>query len=319
MITENSVTYQLIGNVARSTTDFENMTDGMIALVDAKNSVVTTASTTDRLRVAQRVNGRYVFSPYFVPAESQIVSQAYVAPVQQVTYLGNQESLGSGNMDDAGAPASYVLRITLMHTQGIFNNTPTILTIPYFNASGDAEDLANGLKDVFDKVMARQPRKYITAEVVDDGETTPSEWGIKFTGVAPDTFNPVTETPHVVQFGVTFERIEDKEFAEANTTPVETTTEPSPGLGTGIQVAYKEVYTTMNEGQPQVCSYPPTNYRRAGEVGSAYNLISISGVDEGYVAVGTGQKPVSKFNIIVALKDSTLDADLAEFETVLGV
>lgn len=410
MITENSVTYQFIGNVARGSTALTALTDGMIALVDEAGVPVTTASVNSRLRVAQKVNGQLVYSPFFVPASASLVAQDYVAPVEQVTYLGFNGTSGQLDTEDG---REYVLSLILNHTQGIFNNTPMIKTIPAWvapQASGVTDStiqllLATALVESLNRQFRRAPAQVVIGErvcsdagdalntsitnltftngstvVVTTGtqadiavgdllragtavtdpvykvvsvdnagntitldqpfagatttlEDTEAEkiiaadvddanYGVKLTGVTTPIKDPVSETPGQVSFDVTFDKIlnaSDNGIQPQILTTVTLDTEAKEGLGTGAQVAVKEVYTTMNEGNAQVCSYPPTKYRRAAELASNYNLIVVNATDEGYTSAATGIKPVSKYNIIMALKDVTADTDLGQFKTVLGL
>lgn len=408
MISENSVTYQYIAHAANSTaTTPKALPEGAVAIVNEAGTKLTSASTTTKLRIAQKINGMVTFSPYFIPANCTIDETDYAADAQKVMFLGYEPTADTGELDAPTKSAAYTLRVILKHTQGIYNNTPTIITIPVFSAAGTQLDLANNLIKVWDKTMARQPRKFIQADRVVDGAgandlgsavdadrikvvngstlveyrddteakdgvqvnagdvlniknyayivtrggdddfeidrpytgasedvtlgdgtnkahafrvTGAMDWGIRFEGVALENekFDPVTMVPSLVDFDITFNRIEDKEFTTAEDTLISTTTAPTKGTGSYQDVAFMEVYTTMNEGQAQISAYPPTKYRKAADPSKDYHMITISGKHDEYITQATGQRPVSKFNIRLAVNDDLNASDWAEFKTVLG-
>jgi hypothetical protein len=401
MITENSVTYQFVGNVNHVPVleqNVANLPEGAVAFVNGSGTIVAAGEIAagTQIRVAQKINGQLVFSPFFTRGTSTVVTQTYVAPVEQITYLGYN---GTGGQLDDEDGREYSLDLYLNHTQGVFNNTPMIKSVPAWvapQAAGTASGtkqylLASALVDSLNRQFRRSPSqsvkgeivcnnagtalgtgvdtltftagsKYFTATDIDDatvnaalavgdlirlgtGVTDPvykvvaidtvnnvgtldlpvatsstgldpayeripaasigaAVFGVKFTGVTTSIKDPVSETPAQVNFKVTFDKIlnaSDNGILPQVTATIVTTTPSKEGIGTGAKVAVKEIYTTMNEGQPQVCAYPPTKYRKAALLTANYHQKVISSTNDAYVSQATGQKPVSKFNIIIAV------------------
>ncbi len=178
---ENSVTYQFIGNVPKGgdgvPADILNLAEGAVAIVDENNSVFAGGATggnsveaaitaNARVRIAQKVNGQLVFSPYFNSAVTQVERMDYSEEVPQVTYLGYN---GTDGALDAVANTTYTLGVVLQNTQGVLNNTPMIKTIPAFNGGGTQAELALTLKDAFDRIMLKENRKPVVCERVSNG------------------------------------------------------------------------------------------------------------------------------------------------------
>jgi len=74
---ENSVTYQFIGNVtkggaAAEPTDILDLPEGAVALVDENNSVENDPTTEDRVRIVQKANGQFIYSPYFIVGDAEV-------------------------------------------------------------------------------------------------------------------------------------------------------------------------------------------------------------------------------------------------------
>jgi len=396
---EDSVTYQFIGNVERGAiTDIMDLPEGAVAIVDENNDPQDSVSDGDRIRIAQKANGQFIYSPYFVAGEAEVNKYDYEADTQQVTYLGlNGDDEGEL---DATAGATYTLGVNLLHTAGILNNTPQIKTIPAYNKSGEQHELATTLLKSFNKMMKVENRQPIKAERIYNGSTTaatngannaelsvvkgsyaveaanspttgePSagdwiyipdggddvaykvvevnsdvytldmpyagesgtisdegwgviddedtgDWGIRFTGQAvdPNSFDVVTETHRNVEFKLSWDRVDAPSGADADPTTVTYDTKPQVGRGTFMDVGVREVYTTMNEGNPFISAYPPTNYRRKADPDNEYDVFVINATDTGYTSPTTGQKPVSKYNIYVAIDDSLSD-DIGYFDTI---
>jgi hypothetical protein len=141
-----------------------------------------------------------------------------------------------------------------------------------------------------------------------------TDWGIRFTGVAQANaaFDPVTDIPRPVSFELSWDRVEAPALATADLTAITYTTPAVEGEGTYKQVAYREVYTTFNEGNPFNSSYPATKYRGAADPARTYTTFVINAQDTGYTSPTTGQTPVSLYNIYVCV-DPTLGADIAHF------
>ena len=407
MITENSVTYQFIGNVDHTPvldSHVENLAEGMVAIVDDAGLILDDAAIPGgtRVKVAQRVNGQLVFSPVFNwDGAVRVTPQAFVAPVEQVSYVGYNSVTGAGQLDTEDG-REYLMSLWLYHTQGVFNNTPMVKSIPAWvpptpgATAGEIQfALATALVTSLNRQFRRAPSQVVIGEIVTDnagvaavngagdadevavingsnfaafndlgigaghnfdvgnivlldgvaytitgvtlgagggitlnlpyaGATGTILWvdvtiiaaigagdnfGIRLTGATSAYRNPVTEVPAQVEFKVTFDKVmnaADNGIQPVILTALTTQVNPTNGIGTGAQVAYKEVYATMNEGNAQICAYPPTNYRRAAILNAQYDMFVINYTDivDTFTVATTGQRPVSKFNIIIAVSDT---------------
>ena len=147
---------------------------------------------------------------------------------------------------------------------------------------------------------------------INDEDT--GDWGIRFVGEAvdPNSFDVVTETHRVVSFKLSWDRVDAPAAADADPTTIDYDTDPVVGRGTFMEVGVREVYTTMNEGNPFISAYPPTKYRKMADPDNEYNVYVINATDDEYTSATTGQKPVSKYNIYIAAEedDSDIEAHL---------
>ena len=515
---EDSVTYQFIGNVPKGgdgvPADILNLPEGAVAITNEQGAVYANATAVGtavgddaRMRIAQKVNGELIFSPYFRPIVTPTVLMPYSEEVPQISYLGYN---GTGEALDAVANCTYTLGVVLQNTQGVLNNTPMIKTIPAFNAGGTQLELANTLKDAFDRMMGKANRRAVVCERVANGtaaeiattnsnllrvtqgatlvtvhvctngatiantgsvnittgetlflpstngrvfQVTPemdedhliligadslavdvatpgapgtaealrdainadssmsrnviasvdgndlvityrpgfyalppvllsdgvdttlevetilgddqriafvysetnatadefhldtpwqgstgfianesgndrdndaaeadntTDWGLMFVGQAPDphSFRTVTETYHPVTFKLSWERIGAPAATGADPTVITYDTGAQPSRGSFFEVAAREIYATMNEGNSQIGAYPPTVYRGAARPGVRYNTYIINAIDAQYISPTTGQRPISKYNIYVALNQDAA-ADVLEFAELL--
>jgi hypothetical protein len=168
MINERNVTYQYIGNaVSGAAATASALPEGAVALVGMDNTVLAGANVATIMKVAQRINGQLVFSPPFVPNNSQIQAINGSANTQQVSFVGWN---GTAGQLDAVAQSSYILRMTIKNTQGVYNNTPVVKSIPFYNAAGTQAALALGMLTAFDRIIRREPRQYVRCERVVTGD-----------------------------------------------------------------------------------------------------------------------------------------------------
>lgn len=392
---ENSVTYQFIGNVtkggaAAEPTDILDLPEGAVALVNENNSVENDPTTGDRVRIVQKANGQFIYSPYFIVGDAEVNKYEYSAETQQVTYLG-LDGDDNGKLDDEQY-ATYTLGVVLMHTAGVANTSPMIKTIPAYNKTGTQYNLAETLIKSFNRLMKEENRQPIKAEMIYNGDTTDADsgatltvvkgsysveastaptdglptagdyifittdgddtaykvtevnddvytleipyagesetiangswgtiddedtgdFGIRFTGIAiePEKFDAVTETHRPVEFKLSWDRIDAPATADPDSTTITYDTSAIAGRGTYMEIAGREVYATMNEGNPFISSYPPTKYRGMADPDNTYNVYVINATDKGYTSPTTGQNPISMYNMYVAV-----DEDLGDDET----
>ena len=127
---EKSLTDVFVANTSTgAVTTVAAMANSSVAVQNADGSirVAGDGAVTNGLDyriVMKSSNGTVTYSPWFKP--EQILTkktQAYSAPVEQVSYVGYNGT--SGNLD-ANANTEYVLRVILDYTQRNANNTPVI-------------------------------------------------------------------------------------------------------------------------------------------------------------------------------------------------
>lgn len=159
-----------------------------------------------------------------------------------------------------------------------------------------------GYEGASDTIAAGDVDAVLAADVPDGA------WAISFTGIA-QPFDPVTDMYHKVMFSLTYSGFEGDVSIS--------TTAADPGTGTPEQVAQQEIYSAMNDGKPFVQMYPPTNYRTETDFTATYQILTFEARHDAYEAVGTGQRPVSLYKIILAV-DSTLADDIADLNTILS-
>ena len=355
------------------------------------------------------------FSPVFTRGNAQITNLAYVAPVEQVSFIGWN---GTAGALDTEIDATYVASVRLENTQGVYNNTPIIKTVPVYlpddvalagSALGQfehatrlidsfaaqfsearlagqvirAERVSNGTRVVIDsgagtatglrltngsarvvsiieatgaagtmeagevnvdeivhlrgsayQVVASDAdgftldRPYLGASedivfdtaltgIYDDGTLgDATTWGVRLTGVTPAQFDAKTDMfPRRVRFQASYTKTFTDPFnlfrkvTEPADAAFTTTVAANEGVGTGAEIAKREVYTNMNEQNHVVSHFPPTNYRDSAILTNNYRQIMIQGFHNRFLDVATGKRPISQFNIIIALEDATVAWD----------
>ncbi len=175
MIYEDSATYLNVSNVPRAgATTLENLPVGAVAIQLARGTFNTAGvlyAGADPIRVVQKLpGGQIAASPYFNFNTSTITRTAYAGGVEQITFLG---APATGVVTTGiAAPTvgdTVILSVTLLHSQGIYNNTPLIKTIPYRAEAATALDLTRGLKNSFINSFKREPSPTIRCERISDG------------------------------------------------------------------------------------------------------------------------------------------------------
>ena len=125
-------------------------------------------------------------------------------------------------------------------------------------------------------------------------------------------FNPVTDTPFIVEFTVGL----SDNFSTAEVTY---TTKSKVGTGTYQLTAFAEAYGSFQLTDRVVSAYPPRPaHSFAATAASAYNVIEFEASDAEYTSATTGQNPISKFRYKLFLVDGTADTDYGNLQTVLG-
>lgn len=165
---EGNASYLYVANVLRGTDTVKGMAAGSIAIVNEVGTVLTGATITGKARVAQKLaDGQVIYSAYFDMATRQNTNGAvYVAPIQQVSYLGN--ATGTTPLVVA-ADESYQMNIEWKNTAGIYCNKPLLVQGTYHTTAASQEELVTGLMYSLDGAMNDQPYAWAKIERVADG------------------------------------------------------------------------------------------------------------------------------------------------------
>lgn len=149
-------------------------------------------------------------------------------------------------------------------------------------------------------------------EVIPSASLLAGDMGIKLEGNTPTAFNPLTDRPFVVDFDVAL-------GTNFGATPITVATGSDLGNGTYPLVSYQEARIQFEDRDRTVEAYPPTTRRIEAGATSDYNIISWLAADVDFTDATTGIRPVSGMRFVVACLDSTVDTDLGQFDTVLGI
>lgn len=165
---EGNASYLYVANVLRGTDTVKGMAPGSIAIVDEAGTVLTGATTSGNARVAQKLaSGQVIYSDYFDMATRRNTNgSSYVAPVQQVSYLG----FASGATPLAPAAGeTYLMNIEWKNTAGEYSTKPLLLSGEYTTSAASQEELVTGLMYSLDGSMNDQPYGWVKMERVAAG------------------------------------------------------------------------------------------------------------------------------------------------------
>lgn len=156
MINEKNATYLYVCNVAGAVdnTDFDLMPNGSAQIVFSdtnKTEVGTKITAASNYRIVQRkVDGTFVFSPYFnLTTAGTVRVNTHVAPVEQTSFWGYDGTSNTTGFPTIVTGNTYSLHFVLNHTRNTYNNAPQIKTVPYKAQSTSQADLALGLQQQF--------------------------------------------------------------------------------------------------------------------------------------------------------------------------
>ena len=277
---------------------FTTTADNHAVIIDNVYISVTDAGTADQ-------NGTAVANAINNSVLSDRVIATNVDSAVTITYKPNFRSLPPVILQDEGAEACRIVTTTVGNNVRARYRMETAIT----NAASGVLDMPWQGPTGYIAINANPAQGTAPNSLGQTADATAADWGVMFSGRTPLRFNPVSETPFQVSFSLGFSKIMnrgDNGIQPALTdSRITYSVAANQGLGTFPQVAVKEVYTTMNEGNAQICGYPPTNYRKVATPGVEYDLFVVNATDAGYISATTGQRPISKFNIILAI-DSTL-------------
>jgi hypothetical protein len=181
---ENSVTYQLIGNVTnggtKDSTLGKDIAAGSVALLKVADHTVQEddeTSTAGLFRFVQKTaGGQLIYSPEFEMSKATITSQVYVAPAEQVTYFGFNGT--AGDLGTITSGSTYILSILLKNYAPGVGTTPLIKTIPYTTTAATQLNVATGLAASFERVFSREPYKLIQCDLVNSAAGADTSGGV---------------------------------------------------------------------------------------------------------------------------------------------
>jgi len=378
---EGNASYLYVANVARGTDTIKAMAAGSIAIVNEAGTVLTGATTTGNARVAQKLaSGQIIYSDYFdMATRKSTAGKSYVAPVQQVSYLGN--ATGTTPLVVA-AGETYLMNIEWKNTAGEYSNKPLLISGEYTTTAASQEELVTGLLYSLDGVMNDQPYGWAKIERVADGTqvatdgaavvvngskgvtmtahdlsvgdyvrlagtmylvakvisvnafsldspykgadatltagtniltqsgtvATPTNWGLKFTGVESSYFVPMTDTWKLTRFGLL--------SGSFPGSAIVMTTAPNDGSGYYKKVANMEARAQFLDKSPYISAYPRNNEREETLSTKGYDFITFDINDPVVTWVSTGITSNKKAKIQIAM-DQALTGD--DIDTVFGV
>lgn len=169
---EGNASYLYVANVASGVADAgdpSGIAAGSAVFVKEDGTIEKGANTTDKLRIAKKLaDGSMIYSPFIdMSTRRNVVGKSYVAPSQQVSYLGYNGT--SGNLDSANSTV-YSVNLEWLNSQFTYNNSPMIFTGVYeTSASASQAELGLGLVGSINANLSRQPYRAIKAEVVGNG------------------------------------------------------------------------------------------------------------------------------------------------------
>jgi len=143
----------------------DDLTEGVLAIVDETNETVTTEQTSGKVRVVQRVGDELIYSPFIdVEKIRRKVSVSGVAATEQVSYVGYNGSSGSL---DADTESDYIIKGIIENVKTVYNGTPFITHWSYKSGASTSQyAIAAGLIESFNKWRKRFAEKVLKADAV---------------------------------------------------------------------------------------------------------------------------------------------------------
>jgi len=143
----------------------DDLTEGVLAIVDETNETVTTEQTSGKVRVVQRVGDELIYSPFIdVEKIRRKVSVSGVAATEQVSYVGYNGSSGSLDTD---TESDYIIKGIIENVKTVYNGTPFITHWSYKSGASTSQyAIAAGLIESFNKWRKRFAEKVLKADAV---------------------------------------------------------------------------------------------------------------------------------------------------------
>lgn len=153
-----------------SVTELSDLTDGQMALLGPGNAVLTSFHATNPMRIVVRVGDSLLYTPEFRKANVSKQATAYVAPVQQVTYIGYNGSTGSIQAINNN---TYMMRILMQSTLAQFANKQMLKFGAYgSSASATQQEVAHGILNDLLIQFKNEPHKLIDFSLINSAAVT---------------------------------------------------------------------------------------------------------------------------------------------------
>lgn len=292
-------TYYSLRLVLNHTFGMLNNSPLMLTIPYQSDSSATQSEVAAGLAIeATKVIGRQAHK--FAKVE-RVNSGAQLVALDNLSLQNGSKYFTSSDNDTASILVGSILRVEEPENDGEAVTDPCYIVVAHDSGAGAAR--------IYE---LDQPFQGVTNADHDQcGTVTEGNWGLKFTGisVADAQFDPLTDTPFVVNFDV----VPNENFETAVVTE---SVQPFIGRGTYQLVAAQEVYTQFQNKTREVCRYPQTQYLQSAVAGNTYAMFSFMVINTGYHNVGSGQIPVSAWRINIAVTTG-LD-EVGEFDTVLS-
>jgi hypothetical protein len=234
----------------------------------------------------------------------RVNSGAQLVALNNAQLINGASTFSTADDDTASILVGSIIRIEEPENDGAASTDPCYVVT--------AHDSGVGAARIY---TLDAPFQGVTNADHDHFETvTEGDWGIKMTGVsiADAKFNPITDTPYVVNFEVELH----ENFATAEVTY---STGSDIGFGTYQLVSYDEAFGLFNDKDKHINAYPPQpNHTFEAVSGNTYNCIEFEASDSKYSSATTGLNPISKFRVKIWYLDSTCDTDYGTAKTTVA-
>lgn len=149
----------------------DDLTEGVLAVVNEQNETVVTEQSSGKVRIVQRVGDELIYSPFIdVEKIRRKVSVDGAAATEQVSYVGYNGSAGSL---DAETESDYIIKGIIENVKTAYNNTPFITHWAYRTGTSTSQyAVAAGLIENFNKWKKRFAEKVLQADAVTSSDVT---------------------------------------------------------------------------------------------------------------------------------------------------
>lgn len=311
MIAQKNITTILVGknlDLLAAASKREDLAVGQIGVFTAKDSAIdelTPLGAGDKFQIATRnAKGSLVVTPVISYDDvAKKSAQAYVAPTQQVTYIGYN---GTDGAIDVKNDTNYVMHIFVTDDTKTGSTGVVFFAAYYSSSAATQQEIAEGLVANLNANINRMGTKLISAETADNGAGV---YGVKLTALSQDgSFEVGLKSVSPVSFTAELQ-------GGFGSTPVTTTAKSSAGTGTYSAVAYHEWFLIGNSGEPWRQGNYPKQVQLVAEPGATYEQIVLDYTDKNATTV---DREVSSFGSVY-IPVVTGAAVIAKLKTILGI